>query len=539
MRTAAIEKTLLFGTIALGAVLRIAHFLGVGSLWHDEACLALNIVQRNFFQLLKPLDYDQVSPIGYLWIEKAVTLLLGSSEAALRLPSLLASLAVLVLIALLANRLFGIWCAIVATAAIAVSPLWIYYAAELKSYSLDAALALCILLWLQSLLSNTPHSRHWYYFLASAAVALFLSESIVLVLVSIAAALAIASPRKYRPQAAALAAISLIVAGALYFAVYRAESHGVFLKGYWAQYEIALATPGFKTRLSSSFFEMFSRSLDSLAPYSRTSVNILLAGLGAWLALRRRQLVWIVALVCPFLLLFLASFAGAYPIAPRTILFALPLLILLIAIQVAWLAQAIIGRRAIWLAPCTLVLLAFLARGVSLSNAKLSPEFPRVSKEAVGAYQSRRDCDPLYVFSSSMPVWLFYSRTPPHSPHPSPELVHNIVERNNKRVFAQDQPFPGALAPQHDGCRTVLFGELPPQQTTVPENYDWAAAEMRRIATTGARRVYVFGELFSSAALDSLRLEAAKCGGTETTVLTRPGRGYLGELLFPKDNSCR
>ena len=42
--------------IAVGVVLRIAQFIYNRSLTEGEAALALNIVQRSYSQLLKPLD---------------------------------------------------------------------------------------------------------------------------------------------------------------------------------------------------------------------------------------------------------------------------------------------------------------------------------------------------------------------------------------------------------------------------------------------------------------------------------------------------
>src|SRR5438067_1920310 len=78
--------------IAIGAALRTKMFLGGRSLWLDEAMLALNLQRRSFAGLLRPLDFDQAAPIGYLWLVKIVMTCFGDGERALRTVSFIAGL---------------------------------------------------------------------------------------------------------------------------------------------------------------------------------------------------------------------------------------------------------------------------------------------------------------------------------------------------------------------------------------------------------------------------------------------------------------
>jgi len=533
------EKTTLYVVLAIGAGLRVAHYLSAGSLWHDEACLALNIIERNFFELLRPLSYDQAAPVGYLWLEKGISLIFGSSEPALRATSLLASLAVLALLAALSERLFGRWCAIVAVALVAVSPLWIYYAAEMKPYPLDAALALWVMLSFEKLSRDgEPARAEWNRLFRKAGLALLLSQSIVVILLSIGGVLAFAEGGRYRRQALALMAMSLAVAGGLYLALYRIEANGLFLKHYWNPNELSIWAPGLKIRLIDTIYNVFFRSMDSISRYVHTAGVLLLATAGLVLAVVRSGLLRTAGLVVPFVLLLWASSAGAYPLAPRTILFALPLLIMLVALPVAFVSEWASSWRAVWALAAGLLVLSFSVRGMQLARAELSRSFPRSSKQAIAAYESSGNCDPIYVFASSVPVWEYYAGAKQRSPFPPADLLRDITERNHKRVFAAAEAAPGALTIQRDGCRALIVGELPPEESQVLARYDWAAAEMRRIAGTGAKHIYVFGELFAPTALSSLSKQAAKCGGAEKTLLGEGGRGYLGELVFPNGSSC-
>ena len=74
-----------WGFVAIGMLLRLRQFLFDRSLWLDETFVALNIIHRSPAELLKPLDYNQGAPIGFLFLEKLATVSLGSSEMALRL----------------------------------------------------------------------------------------------------------------------------------------------------------------------------------------------------------------------------------------------------------------------------------------------------------------------------------------------------------------------------------------------------------------------------------------------------------------------
>ena len=83
------ERSAAAALLLLGALLRLRQYLTGRSLWVDEAMLALNIVNRDFWGLLQPLDYDQGAPIGFLLVEKLFNSILGKHEFVLRLFPLL------------------------------------------------------------------------------------------------------------------------------------------------------------------------------------------------------------------------------------------------------------------------------------------------------------------------------------------------------------------------------------------------------------------------------------------------------------------
>ena len=58
--------------MALGVVIRLVRIVLVHPLWGDECFVAANLIERDYLGLLRPLDYDQVAPVLFLWAELAI-----------------------------------------------------------------------------------------------------------------------------------------------------------------------------------------------------------------------------------------------------------------------------------------------------------------------------------------------------------------------------------------------------------------------------------------------------------------------------------
>lgn len=129
----------------MGAAWRIAAYAQRRSLWYDEAALALYIAGRGFVELVEPLDYLQTAPPLFLWIERAIVLLFGANEWALRALPLAAGLATAPLMWRVASRILPSPGAVLAVALVALSPTLVRYSAEVKPYATDAFVTLLVL----------------------------------------------------------------------------------------------------------------------------------------------------------------------------------------------------------------------------------------------------------------------------------------------------------------------------------------------------------------------------------------------------------
>src|SRR6185436_20125554 len=64
-------------------------------LWGDEGFVAVNFIETSYADLIRPLWYNQIVPLGFMWATRALVDLLGSSEYALRLLPFAAGVAVI------------------------------------------------------------------------------------------------------------------------------------------------------------------------------------------------------------------------------------------------------------------------------------------------------------------------------------------------------------------------------------------------------------------------------------------------------------
>src|ERR1700716_2440300 len=76
--------------VVAGVSLRIVLSLRAPSVWHDEAALLVNVIDKTFAQLFGPLEFAEAAPPLFMWMERAVAVSIGSGTFAVRLPVLLA-----------------------------------------------------------------------------------------------------------------------------------------------------------------------------------------------------------------------------------------------------------------------------------------------------------------------------------------------------------------------------------------------------------------------------------------------------------------
>ena len=168
------SRRVIYGLALFGCVLRLFHFLRDPSLWHDEAALVVNVLNKDFAALLGPLQWNEAAPPLFLWLERAAVLAFGDSTYALRLVPVLASCFSLLLLAATVRRLLGPWSAFWAVLLFVASDRLCWHAAEAKPYAVDVLVA-CAALFAAVRLSDWPLLHRLALLTFASPFAIFLS----------------------------------------------------------------------------------------------------------------------------------------------------------------------------------------------------------------------------------------------------------------------------------------------------------------------------------------------------------------------------
>jgi len=199
LRAAKSDRLLAIATaVGFGIVCRLSQYAADTSVWHDEAFVALNVLQKSIAGLLGPLDWHEASPPGFLILEKLVVTWVGRSEYALRLVPLLAGVAGLIGFAVVARRLCGARAALWAVALMASSDKLIAQANAAKHFTLDVLCAV-LLTWLaMRILRKTRPTASFLMWGALGAVCPWVSFASVFVFAATSVMLAACAARDWR-----------------------------------------------------------------------------------------------------------------------------------------------------------------------------------------------------------------------------------------------------------------------------------------------------------------------------------------------------
>lgn len=415
-RLTALRDLALPALILAGAALRLWQYAADSSLWVDEIALAKGILSLDLWGLVtRPLPYNQVSPVGFLIVQKLAVTALGPSDYALRLFPLVCSLASLVVFGRLSKRVLDGVGPLAAVALFATAAPLIAYGALVKQYSTDVCVAI-LLWWLAYDLTSravTPYRAGRAALLGSLLV--WFSQPGVLMVAAIGGALAVwtaagakrAVPRRALvPILACWAASSTAVVLAT-FAKMTPDTRE-YLRRFWA--------PGFAPLSPGRFLETYwpldrlralfgqGQTFDGLT-YPLPLMYVALAAVG-FAILWRRDRQTAALLVAPLALTLGAAVAQQYPFIDRLIFFLLPSFMLAIA-------AAVEGARRL-LRPISRSLGALAAVGLLLPAvypvAATPPAYYAEHMKPVLSYvrDLRQPGDAIYVYYGAAPAVTFY-----------------------------------------------------------------------------------------------------------------------------------
>ncbi|MDQ8165941.1 MAG: glycosyltransferase family 39 protein [Gemmatimonadota bacterium] len=524
---------LAFVAIIVGGAVRFWVFTRRGSLFLDEASLALNVLARDFGSLAAPLDWGQAAPVGFLWIVKALSSVLGSGEWVLRLWPFVAGVATVWFTWVVGRKTVGAPGAAFATVALACSLMAIRYSAEVKPYATDALVALA-LVWAAIKVDERPeHHVRWYVFGVAGMAGLLLSLPAAFVLAAAGLALyrsAWAGDEQARSALAASIVAWLVTFGALWVGTLQDAAGGAYLREYWAPVMLDPTAPDFAARLIRSLASVTATPL-------RWTGSIPLALLASatwvgamfWLAQHRRGFIALL-LAGPAVFGFGASLLGAYPMSDRLAYFAAPLALLLMGGALAAIVDRLTARlseRARDVATIGVVLVIGAGVGSDAMRIVRAPGSLEPTRELFRGVHTdaQRDRIPVYVFARATPAWAYATtdwRTPDRA---HVDFYRQIAGRTDARghenyqragavsqgnVDALDWPL---VSDSHSARKTELLGLAPGVRYRIAGSPSregpspgWAEKEAARIRGAANPTVWIVAShFFQGTPRDELR----------------------------------
>jgi len=526
----------LVALVIVGTVLRVGRFLENRPLWIDEAKLALSIGRLSFTGLLGPLDYNQLAPILYLCVLKAGTSFFGMHEWVLRLPALVASVLMIVVVWLVGRRVLSEFGALIVVALTATAPLLVAYAAEAKPYEVDAcASAILLLLGLRVHERDDKWRRLALGFAGVAAIGFSFPAIFILGGIGVTLVLSAARRRDWT-SAVTMSAWGMIWVGVFLFQrhlVYADQTTDGLMQIFWRDVMIRAGEPGWTDRLFVSLRSAILASMDPGSRVLRYFAPIVIAT-GTLVIWKRSGQTAAAMLVLSLGVALVASAVALWPIDGRLALFFTPVAFLWIAAVADYLWDALSHRPVIKTA-----IVSFGMVGAAFNIRHPSPFPPlEASRDLVASLSPRRAMAPVYLFALGVPSWLFYS-----TDWNQPDLARlawyaRVNPRRNApprgHAVAEDEPaleWRGVNGLELVGRFTGMQFVMGRGWTTTGPDSNWGNAEMRRLAASTSDMAWVYGSHLPSSQVDSLR-EGLRLNGGEIVSEQRGELAMLWHVRF-------
>lgn len=406
------------------------------SLWHDEATLALNIVNKSFSQLMTmPLD-NATAPLGFVLLSKMGTLAGGNSEYALRFIPLLAGVGSFILFIFFLRRYGNGRAMPLALILFSLSYVLWRYATEFKPYSLDVLIALGMLWAGMSTLSRRFDFQRAFQWGVGGGVSLWFSFPAVFVLGGVGVALlarfvATRSWKELRNLGIA-SALWFLSFSVFYSCSLRYIAGNVALENYWTENFMPFPwESGGLLWLYNSWMKMFDYPAHILP-----ALPALMAFTAGSYAVLKRNGIFFLMLLMPLVFTLAASAMHRYPFSDRFLLFYMPVIYFLVSEGLTFLMRqnALILKAWGYVSAVVILSFKFIMAPLILSSSTVYTE--EIKPVLRHIQNNSRDEDILYVYAGAVPAFNYYSKV--YGLTENHRYVPRISSRENWEKYRED-----------------------------------------------------------------------------------------------------
>lgn len=399
--------------ISFGILIRVIQFLHNRSLWADEAVLALNIVNRSYLELLQPLDYEQGAPIAFLWVEKLAIQIFGNNEYALRLFPLISSIISIFIFYKLAKQFLTREAVPIALAFFVSLYYLVYYATELKQYSIDVFIALLSFSVVIQIATQKLNNTKIIIYSLIGALNIWFSHPAIFTLAGAGAGILVVDIAKKDIEkrekskvfkTLLIYSIWLISFAIFYFVSVQSLNNNDDLMTSWRD---AFPSSFYDINwMANALGKFFYRPLGFFGITDGVAIFAFILGC---ISLFKRQKQNLLLLLSPLIATLFASFLQKFPFRSRLVLFLTPFFILLIAEGIDYLIQ-IRGFKKTFI-PGIILCVTLLFHPITTASTLLIKPYQKEEITHVLDYvkSNQQPEDIIYIFQRGHYQFLYYA----------------------------------------------------------------------------------------------------------------------------------
>lgn len=435
--------------IVTGIIYRVILWWQNRGLFIDEANLARNIYERNFFGLAKPLTYEQFAPPVFLWITKVNTIFFGFDERVLRLFPLFAGIASLFLFFKIAKEFISFKSLWYPLALFATGALYLRYSTEFKQYMPDALVSLLLLYTAIKLdVLKSSGVRFSLIWIALGSVAIWTSMPSIFILTAVGLYYfiqLILSDQKKKIATLVIIGISwLLQFGFYFFIILKDQMNSSYLQNFHQWYFLDAFPKSFEQFKSHNYLVLKGLT-EVIGGKIATSViiNIIFTLLG-WIYIVKTKNIKGILLIIPGILVLIASAMKSYSITERLMIFCIPCWLIIIGIGFEFILKA--RSRFVKIVFVVLAIIGVLKFN-KISYLTTRPlRLESMNKCLDYLVENKIDSDDLYVHNLASGGYVYYTEIHPKKDRwKSLRNAHQLTWQTNLKELFESTKVRSAL----------------------------------------------------------------------------------------------
>lgn len=401
--------------ILLGSVFRIREYLANRSLHLDEANLALNLINRSFLELIKPLDPVQYAPLGFLWAERLTFVLFGDSEYSLRLFPLIISIISLPLFYKMAGYFLNKFAVLLALFLFAGSNALIYFSSEVKQYAIDVGINLILYLIILKFSNSVLTKKRILLLVLIGSISIWFSHPSIFILFTAGFLWMLYSVIKKNWNRVGILILISFCWILSFFIIYSIQLHYIAsqkdMSDFW-QYTFAPIPPLSKHDFSwyiETYLNLLANPLGASFPWIVLAIWV--AGLSS---IYQKNRLNFYLLILPVLCTLVASSLQKYPFVERFLLFLVPNFLIISVSGIEGITRFVTSKLnfgRIRVSGSIIFGLLIFNQTIYLSFFHFFNPQMREEIKPVMEYLSRnrQKGDGLYLYYASVPAYTYYA----------------------------------------------------------------------------------------------------------------------------------